>query len=141
MTSLTIGILWVHLLAAAAWLGGAAAILVAILPALDQGGSIRAIQRAHFLTSRAMEILLLTGILNVVVLAVVERATLGPGFRTVVGIKAALLVIMAGFQIWMGIAWKLSDIQGASRKARLGLGVQLVLGSVAALLGMTLRPV
>ncbi len=139
MLSGAIWILWVHLLAAAAWLGGAAMILVAILPALGREASSGAIQRSHFLTSRAMEVLVLTGILNLVILAVVEHASVNPAFYGVVGVKVALFIIMAGCQVWMGFAWKLSDIRTAARKARVGLSVQLVSGSVAALLGMILR--
>src|SRR3974390_2102426 len=95
-------ILWVHLLAAAAWLGGAAMVLVAILPVLGRDAASGTIRRAHFLTSRAMEVLFLTGILNLVILAVVEHASVSSGFYRVVGVKAVLLVIMAGIQVWMG---------------------------------------
>ena len=51
MISLATWILWVHILAVAVWLGAAAAVLVAILPAADDPRG--AAQRAHFLTSRA----------------------------------------------------------------------------------------
>ncbi len=132
-------ILWVHLLAAAAWLGGAATTLAAILPGLGPGSSFEAARRTHFLTSRAMEVLVLTGILNVALPVVVEHLTVAPAFFRVVGIKAGLLVVMAGLQVWMGIAWKRADIRAAVRKSRLALGAQVVLGSMAALLGMTLR--
>ena len=77
-------ILWAHVLAAAAWLGGAAVVMVAILPTLNHGGSSGIVVRAHFL-------------------------------------------------------WKRPDIRAAARKARLGLGAQLILGAAAALLGLTLR--
>ena len=139
MTDMATWILWAHLLAAAAWLVGAAVVLVAILPAQDHGASSGIVQRAHFLTSRAMEVLLLTGILNVVLLTIVEHAPLTQRFHVVVGVKGVLFVIMAGLQVWMGIAWKRSTVRDAARKARLGLGAQLLLGSAAALLGLTLR--
>ncbi len=139
MIDMATWVLWVHLLAAAAWLGGAAAVLVAFLPAADRGASPGIAQRAHFLTSRAMEILFLTGILNVVMLTVVEQPSPTLRFHVVVGVKVVLFLIMASFQLWMGIAWKRLSVRYAARKARLGLGAQLLLGAAAALLGLTLR--
>jgi len=62
--SLATWILWVHILAAAVWLGAAAAVLAAVLPA-GEGARVAVARRAHFLSSRAMEVLILTGLLNV----------------------------------------------------------------------------
>ena len=64
MISLEVWILWVHILAVAAWLGGAMTSLVAILPA-EGDARVPAARRAHFFTSRAMEVVLITGLLNV----------------------------------------------------------------------------
>lgn len=141
MVSGSLWILWLHLLAAAAWLGGDAILLGAILPNLAEEGSTAAVRRAHFLTSRAMEVLVLTGIMNVVLLEWAGPASLGGAFLTILSVKVLLLVVMAGLQVWMGLAWKGPDLDrlGAARKARVGLAAQLVLGAVATILGMGLR--
>jgi uncharacterized membrane protein len=138
--SLETWVLWVHILAAAAWLGGAATALVAILPAAGEARAA-AMRRAHFLTSRAMEILVLTGLLNVLLKGMESNFTLGRGFFGMLSLKMFLLVIMGALQIWMGAAWRRDADPGpyAARRARLGLATQCALGAVAALLGLGLR--
>ena len=142
MISLEAWVLWVHILAAAAWLGGAATMLVAILPAAEEARAA-AMRRAHFLTSRAMELLVLTGLLNILVKGLQSNFTLGRGFFAMLSLKMALLVIMGGLQIWMGAAWRREADPGppAVRRARIGLATQCALGAVAALLGLGLRAV
>jgi copper transport protein len=137
--SLATWILWVHILAVAVWLGGAAAVLVAILPEADDARG--AAQRAHFLTSRAMEILILTGVLNIVMKGVESGLAFSTGFFAMLSVKMALLAVMAGLQIWMGRAWgRAGDVAtDATRRARIGLSLQCLLGAVAALLGLGLR--
>jgi uncharacterized membrane protein len=132
-------ILWVHLLAAAVWLGGAATVLVAILPAAEDASA--AARRAHFLTSRAMELLILTGLLNVLMKGVQSNFALSRGFFAMLSLKMALLVVMAAAQIWMGLAWRRAGDSPADglRRARIGLAIQCVLGAVAVLLGLGLR--
>ncbi len=140
--SLETWILWVHLLAAAAWVGGAATALVAILPSTEEARAA-AMRRAHFLTSRAMEILVLTGLLNVLLKGLESNFALGRGFFGMLSLKMALVVIMGALQIWMGAAWRHGADVGshAARRARIGLTAQCALGAVAALLGLGLRAV
>ena len=142
MISAATWILWVHILAASAWLGGAAVVLAALLP-VSEGERAAAARRAFFLTSRAMEILVLTGLLNVLLKGVESRFALSPGFFAMLSVKMALLLVMAGCQIWMVTAWKRTgpDETAAVRRARVGLSLQCILGAVAALLGLGLRAV
>ncbi len=140
MISLGTWIVWVHILAAAVWLGGAATTLAAILPAVEDAR--RAARRAHFLTSRAMEVVVFTGLLNVLVKGHQSGFTLGRGFFAMLALKMALLAVMAVLQIWMGAAWRGErEIPEGPRRARIGLSLQCALGAMAALLGLGLRAV
>lgn len=134
-------ILWLHLLAVAVWLGGDAVLLGAVLPGAGKEASAAAARRAHFLTSRAMEILVITGVLNLLLRGLASQMVFSRGFYAMLTVKMALLLGMAGLQIWMGFVWKRPDVDvlAAVRKARIGLGLQLLLGAVAVLLGMGLR--
>lgn len=140
MISLATWILWVHLLAAAVWLGAAAALLAAVLPSAH-GAPVGTMRRAHFLTSRAMEILLLTGLLNILVRGVGGHFTLQSGFFAMLSLKTVLFFVMAALQIWMGAAWRRAGDEpaGETRRARIGLSIQCLFGAVAALLGLGLR--
>jgi hypothetical protein len=140
--SLATWILWVHILAAAVWLGGAATVRAAVLPVEGVARAFVA-RRAHALTSRAMEILVLTGIVNILLKGLQAAFTLGPGFFAMLSLKMALLAAMAGLQIWMGVAWRrvgAADTD-ATHRGRVGLNLQCALGAVAALLGLGLRVV
>jgi uncharacterized membrane protein len=133
-------ILWVHLLAVALWLGGDAVLLGAILPEMGKETSTAA-RRAYFLTSRAMEVVVITGILNVLIRGLTGQMAFSQGFYAMLAVKMAMLFGMAGLQLWMALAWKRPDVDvaAATRKARLGLSLQLLFGAVAVLLGMGLR--
>jgi uncharacterized membrane protein len=138
--SLATWILWVHILAAAVWLGAAAAVLAAVLPA-GEGARVEVARRAHFLTSRAMEVVVLTGLVNVLLKGLQSSFTLSPGFFAMLSLKMVLLVAMAALQVWMGAAWRRAG-EGpvdATRRARIGLSIQCLFGAVAALLGLGLR--
>jgi cytochrome c oxidase assembly factor CtaG len=67
--------------------------------------------------------------------------TLGRGFFAMLSLKMALLVVMAGLQIWMGVIWRRTGATEteAVNRARVGLSLQCALGAVAALLGLGLR--
>jgi len=138
--SLATWILWVHVLAAAVWLGGAAAVLTAVLPA-GEGARAVVARRAHFLTSRAMEVLILTGLLNVLLKGLQSSFTLSRGFFAMLSLKMVLLVVMAALQIWMGAAWRHAGEASvdATRRARISLSIQCLVGAVAVLLGLGLR--
>ena len=141
MISVQIWILWVHILAVAAWLGGAMTSLVAILPA-DGEARVAAARRVHFFSSRAMEVVVITGLLNVVIKGMESNFALSVGFFAMLSLKMALLAVMGGLQIWMGLAWKRPDAaDAAARRARIGLWLQSLLGAVAVLLGLGLRAV
>ena len=142
MIDLTTWILWVHILAASVWLGAGAAVLIAVLPTAEEARTTAA-RRAHFLTSRAMEILILTGLLNILAKGVQSGLTLSPGFFAMLSLKMALLVAMAALQVWMGVAWRRAETGAAvpTRRARIGLSCQCFFGAVAALLGLGLRAV
>jgi hypothetical protein len=135
-------IVWVHLLAAALWLGGAAVVLGAILPGLA-GGTPAAARRAHFLTSRAMEVVVVTGVLNLLLRAMASGGAFSRGFVAMLSVKVLLVIVMAGLQVWMGIAWKREggSVSVAARRARGALIAQLLLGAVAVLLGLGVRAV
>jgi uncharacterized membrane protein len=140
--SLATWILWVHILSAALWLGGAATVRAAVLP-VESAARTAVARRAHALTSRAMEVLVLTGILNILLKGLQASFTLGPGFFAMLSLKMALLAAMAGLQVWMGVAWRrvrAADAD-AARRGRVGLSLQCGLGAVAALLGLGLRVV
>ena len=140
MISVATWILWVHLLGAAVWLGGAATALVAILPAEGQARAL-AMRRAHFLTSRAMEVVVLTGLLNLLAKGLASSFAMSRGFFAMLAIKMVLLVGMAGLQIWMGLAWKRAEGGDPVWRSRVGLFAQCLLGAGAALLGLGLRVV
>jgi uncharacterized membrane protein len=135
-------ILWVHILAASVWIGGAATALAAILPGTGTARAV-AMRRVQFLTSRAMEILVLTGVLNVLVKGAQSNFALSRGFFAMLSVKMALLLVMGAMQIWMGVAWRRAGEEETEprRRARLGLAVQCALGAAAGLLGLGLRAV
>ncbi len=139
---MAIAILWVHVLAAACWLGGAAVLRFSLLPALADGAPAAcaaAVGRGHFLTSRAMEVLVLTGVLNIVVRGIATELTYGTAFFGLIALKTLLFVLMATLQLWMGMGWRQARPEEAAtavRRARLGLPLQCVLGAGAVLAGL-----
>ncbi|HWT78574.1 MAG TPA: hypothetical protein VN648_07200 [Candidatus Methylomirabilis sp.] len=142
MISIEIWVVWLHLLAVAAWLGGAAAQRFAILPAMRAGGDTpQAARRVHFITSRAVEIVILTGIMNVLLRGLASGWALSRGFTAMLSIKLLLVAAMVGLQVWAGIAWKqeVAPVSAAVQKVRIALTLQLVLGAVVVLLGLGVR--
>ncbi len=144
MISLAAWIVWLHLLAMAAWLGGGAAQLLAVLPSVKTDPAmVGPARRIQFLTSRAMEAVILTGILNFVLRGLASHWVFSRGFVAMLSLKVILVIVMAVLHFWMGLAWK-SGSGGATvalQRARLALPTQLVVGAVAALLGLGLRSV
>ena len=144
MISVATWIVWLHLLAVAAWLGGAAVLRLAILPDLaGEAPAAAAAKRARFLTSRAIEVVVITGILNVLLRGMASGMAFSRVFLAMLSIKMVLVIVMAALQVWMGIAWKREGDAGsiAARRSRGALTAQLVLGAVAVLLGLGLRSV
>lgn len=144
MISLATWVVWLHLLAVAAWLGGGAVQRVAILPVVDGGTqAAAAARRAHFLTSRAMEVVIITGILNVLLRAMASGMVFSRGFVAMLSLKVVLVLAMAGLQVWIGITWKRGSdsVELAARRSRVALTAQLILGAAAVLLGLGVRSV
>lgn len=136
-------IVWLHLLAAAMWLGGTIVILGAILPVSRDEAGREAAKRALFLTSRAMEAAIVTGVLNVLLRVMASGGVFSRGFVAMLSVKVGLVVVMAALQMWVGIAWKrpVADVATAARRARVSLTVLLVVGAVVLLLGLGVRSV
>jgi hypothetical protein len=136
-------IVWLHLLATAMWLGGALVTLGAILPVIREEAGKQAAKRALFLTSRAMEAAIVTGVLNVLLRAMASGGAFSRGFVAMLSLKVVLVVVMAALQVWAGIAWKRSviDVATAARRARVGLTILLLVGAVVVLLGLGVRTV
>ena len=144
MIRIEIWVLWLHLLAVAAWLGGAAAQRFAILPVMGTGDETpQATRRVHFITSRAVEIVILTGIMNVLLRGLASGWLFSRGFIAMLSIKLLLVAVMVGLQVWAGIAWKreVAPVSAAVQKARIALTVQLIVGATVVLLGLGLRSV
>jgi len=136
-------IVWLHLLAAAMWLGGVMVTLGAILPvSRDEAGRVAG-KRALFLTSRAMEAAVVTGVLNVLVRVMASGGAFSRGFVAMLSVKVGLVVVMAALQVWVAIAWKrpVADVATAARRARVGLTILLLVGAVVLLLGLGVRAV
>jgi putative copper export protein len=133
-------ILWIHILAAAVWIGGAAGILFAVLPA---GAEPAVGRRLHAVTSRAMEILVVSGVLNILIRGMQQGASFSAPFFAMLSVKMALLAGMAGLQIWMGLAWRRCEAPGQLpvNQIRTGQVLVVLLGAVAVLLGLGLRAV
>jgi hypothetical protein len=144
MISVASWIVWLHLLGIAAWLGGAAVQLLAILPAVGAEGEMTGVARhAHFLTSRAMEAVIITGVLNLLLRGMGSDWIFSRGFMAMLTIKLVLVAVMVGLQVWMGLAWKAEGVPVdiAVRRARTSLILQLLLGAAAVLLGLGVRSV
>lgn len=144
MISVASWVVWLHLLGIAAWLGGAAVQRLAILPAAEaESGMAGAARRAQFLTSRAMEAVIITGVLNLLLRGMGSDWVFSRGFTAMLTIKLILVAVMVGLQLWMGQAWKREGgpVDVAVRRARAGLTLQLLLGAVAVLLGLGVRSV
>jgi len=132
---------WLHLLAAAAWLGGGAVHLLAILPAVGEGPQAAgAARRAQFLTSRAMEAVIVTGFLNLMLRGMASGWVVSRPFVAMLSVKILLVVVMAGLQVWMGLAWK-RDGAAVLGRIRGALTAQVLLAVVVVLLGLGVRSV
>ena len=122
--------LWIHVLAAIAWLGGILYSLAVLFPlfrgtfpAREEIQIAYAAGRRHqFVAARAMELLLLTGIWNVVARAWGTGGDLSLRFWFILGLKVLGFVLMAGLQTWQRI-WmnrKLAPMIIAGGGGRLG---------------------
>jgi hypothetical protein len=142
MISIATWVLWLHLLAMATWVGGAAIQLLAILPGTGAGGETAGVaRRAHFVTSRGMEIVIITGVLNVLLRGLASHGMFSLGFIAMLSVKLLLVIAMVGLQVWLGTVWKREEGPQFRpvRRARIAITIQLILGAAAVLLGLGVR--
>ena len=90
-----------------------------------------------------MEAVIITGVLNLLLRGVGSDWVFSQGFTAMLSLKVLLVIVMAGLQVWMGLAWKGEGgpLDVAVRRARAGLTLQLLLGAAAVLLGLGVRSV
>lgn len=160
--SLNLVILWIHVLAAVAWLGGMFYSLVVLSPLFRGTFPAReeiqiayaAGRRYQFVAARAMELVLVTGFAGIVSRAWGARGG-SPWFWTIVGLKVLGFAVMAGLQTWQRISMNrelapmliaggggiLGERQWRSLQSRMTRVTQLnlVIGAVVVLLGLMLR--
>ena len=144
MISVATWVIWLHLLAMATWLGGVTVQLFAILPVMGaRGEEALATRRAHFITSRGVDIVILTGIMNVLLRGLASGWVFSRGFVAMLSIKLLLVAVMVGLQVWIGMVWKqeMEPTSVAVRKARIAFTLQLILGATVVLLGLGIRSV
>jgi hypothetical protein len=142
--SIATWVVWLHLLAIAAWLGGGAVLLLAILPTVGAGGGVEgAARRANFFTSRGMEIVIITGGMNLILRGMGSDWVFSRGFIAMLTVKILLVVVMVGLQVWMGLVWKREGGQPGAvvRRIRAALTLQLLLGAAVVLLGLGVHSV
>lgn len=104
-------ILWIHVLAAIAWLGGMLYSLVVLFPlfrgtfpAREEIQIAYAAGRRHqFVAARAMEVLLLTGIWSIAARGWGTGGGSSQGFWAILGLKLLGFMLMAGLQTWQRI--------------------------------------
>lgn len=102
-------LLWIHLLSAAVWVGGFAFSLL-LFTSFKQAGQtaeqlpfLQRIEKGlHFTRSRAMELLLITGIFNFVARGMASGFQFSPAFYPVLAAKLILFVVMFALQILDG---------------------------------------
>lgn len=100
------------MLAAIAWIGGMFFFLVVLTPSFRGILSAReeiqitsaAGRRYQFVAARAMELLLLTGIWNIVARGWDARAPLPERFWSILGLKVFGFALMVGLQTWQRIS-------------------------------------
>jgi len=135
---------WLHLLGGAVWVGGNSVVLWALLSEAGDGARPgEAVRRAHALTSRAMELVVVTGIVNVFLRGMASGMVFSRGFVGMLTVKVLLVLVMAGVQVWVGILWKrqTGSIQPGGGRARAALALQVGLGAIVLLLGLGVRSV
>jgi putative copper export protein len=106
---LSLFVLWLHILAVAIWLGGMLFLLIVLIPLFhgtlpareEMQIAYAAGKRYHFVASRAMETILLTGIVN---LFTRGGDVFSRGFLTILGLKVVGFLLMAGLQTWQRIS-------------------------------------
>ena len=84
-----------------------------------------------------------TEILNALLRGMGSDWAFSQGFIAMLSVKVLLVVVMAGLQVWRGIAWKClgGPVEVAVPRAPAGTTVQLILGAVPVLLGLGVRSV
>ena len=152
MGSLGLLVLSMHLFAAFIWIGSATFFSLLWLPQVRTGidpsswedlllGLARRYLRWSWL---AIEILLLTGIFNLLRVGIDTGFTFPPAFMRRLSAKLLIVSLMIGLQIGLGLSWipkvaKRPSGRGPERAVRRALMTTSVAGGVAMWLAMTLR--
>lgn len=106
MSYLAIFILWLHVLAAITWIGGMIFTLATLVPNLKTPLSIEQLRlfqnaqtRFHFLAARAAEIIVLTGIFNVLIRGYYSQFQYSPAYMWILTLKIILLGVMMAIRV------------------------------------------
>jgi uncharacterized membrane protein len=106
MSYLAIFILWLHVLAAITWIGGMIFTLATLVPNLKTPLSIEQLRlfqnaqtRFHFLAARAAEIIVLTGIFNVLIRGYYSQFQYSPAYMWILTLKIILLGVMIAIRV------------------------------------------
>lgn len=153
-------ILWIHVLAAIAWLGGMLFFLVVLFPLFRGTFPAReeiqiayaAGTRYQFVVARAMELVLLTGIVSIFTRG---WGDFSQGFWAILGLKVVGFAVMVGLQTWQRISMNrqlapmliaggggvLGERQWRAIQYRMArvTWLTLAIGAAAVLLGLMLR--
>ncbi len=166
MSYLAIFILWLHVLAVITWIGGMIFTLVTLVPNLKTPLSIEQLRlfqnaqtRFHFLAARAAEIIVLTGIFNVLIRGYYSQFQYSPAYMWILTLKIILLGVMitirvissrtavskiSDFLLTLPPAKQFTDqipdsIMQLQRKSQYFLMTNTVLGMVVLFLALMLR--
>ena len=152
MGSLRLLNLWLHIVAASIWIGSSASLSLLWLPQVRSGVEpatwkelLVGLGRRHVRWAwLAIEILLLTGIFNLVSVGIDSGFAFQPPFLRRLIAKLSIVLVMIGLQLGLSLAWLPSLAKGpstgpAGRAARRALIATGVGGAIVVWLAMTLR--
>jgi uncharacterized membrane protein len=172
MNYLAIFILWLHVVAGVVWIGGMIFTLMSLFPYLGVGATgrsplvieqLRLFQNAqtrfHFLAARAAEIIVLTGIFNILMRGYYSQFTFSSRYMGILTLKILLLSVMITIRIInsRAVVSKIGDylsnlppakqftdqvpesIIQLQKKSKLSLMINTILGLVAVFLALMLR--
>ena len=152
MTSLRLVNLWLHLFAASIWIGVPAFLTVLWLPQVRKGVDpvsweellLRLGRRYIRWAWLAIEILVLTGIFNILSIGIESGFAFPPAFLRRLIAKLVIVLLMVGLQIGLSVIWLPRLAKGpsggvAERAIRRALLATSIAGALALWLAMMLR--
>lgn len=166
MIYLALFILWLHVLGGVVWIGGMIFTLVALFPYLKTPLPIEQLRlfqnaqtRFHFLAARSAEVIVLTGIFNVLIHGYYSQFKYSPTYMWILTLKIILLTIMITIRVISSrtTVSKIGDflsnlppakqftdqipesIMQLQKKSQLFLMINMVLGIVVLFLALMLR--